>query len=64
MPNYATLGVVCPVALWAGSSQYLPPTAYKNSYIAACDETHKDELMANWTLAMEEQPLYKIDPLR
>ncbi|MBQ4089954.1 MAG: DUF4160 domain-containing protein [Clostridia bacterium] len=25
---------------------------------------HKDELLANWELAMNEQPLYKIEPLR
>ena len=33
-------------------------------YIAAWAELHKDELMANWELAMSEQPLYKIEPLR
>ncbi|MBR5940927.1 MAG: DUF4160 domain-containing protein [Neisseriaceae bacterium] len=32
--------------------------------IAAWAELHKDELLANWQLAMNEQPLYKIDPLR
>lgn len=32
--------------------------------IAAWAEIHKDELLANWELAMAEQPLYKIDPLR
>lgn len=32
--------------------------------IAAWTEIHKDELLANWELAMSEQPLYKIDPLR
>lgn len=32
--------------------------------IAAWTELHKDELLANWELAMSEQPLYKIDPLR
>lgn len=32
--------------------------------ISAWAEIHKEELQANWTLAMEEQPLYKIDPLR
>ena len=31
--------------------------------IAAWAELHKDELLANWELAMDEQPLYKIDPL-
>lgn len=32
--------------------------------ISAWAELHKDELLANWELAMSEQPLYKIDPLR
>lgn len=32
--------------------------------IAAWAELHKDELTANWSLIMNEQPLYKIDPLR
>lgn len=32
--------------------------------IAAWAELHKDELAANWALAMEEQALYKIEPLK
>ena len=32
--------------------------------IAAWAELHRDELLANWELAIAEQPLYKIDPLR
>ena len=32
--------------------------------ISAWAELHKDELLANWELAMKEQPLYKIEPLR
>lgn len=32
--------------------------------IVAWAEIHKDELIANWELAMNEQPLYKIEPLR
>ena len=32
--------------------------------IAAWAEIHRDELLANWELAMKEQPLFKIDPLR
>lgn len=32
--------------------------------ISAWAELHKDELLANWELAMSEQPLYKIEPLR
>ncbi len=32
--------------------------------ISAWAELHRDELLANWELAMNEQPLYKIDPLR
>lgn len=31
--------------------------------IAAWAELHKEELIANWELAIDEQPLYKIDPL-
>ena len=31
--------------------------------ISAWAELHKDELMANWELAVNEEPLYKIDPL-
>jgi hypothetical protein len=33
-------------------------------FIVAWAELHKDELLANWKLAMAEQPLYKIEPLR
>jgi len=40
----------------------MPPRQIK--HIAAWAEIHKDELIANWDLAMSEQPLYKIDPLR
>ena len=32
--------------------------------ISAWVEIHQDELIANWELAMSEQPLYKIEPLR
>lgn len=32
--------------------------------ISAWVEIHKDELIANWELAITEQPLYKIEPLR
>ena len=32
-------------------------------FIAAWAELHKDELFANWELAMNEQTLYKIAPL-
>ena len=32
--------------------------------ISAWAELHKDELLANWELAMNEEPLFKIDPLR
>ena len=32
--------------------------------ISAWAEIHKDELLANWELAMNEEPLFKIDPLR
>ena len=33
-------------------------------FISAWAELHKDELLANWELAMNEQPLYKIEPLK
>lgn len=32
--------------------------------ISAWATIHHDELRANWELAMNEQPLYKIDPLK
>ena len=32
--------------------------------IAAWAEIHRDELIANWELAINEEPLYNIDPLR
>ena len=32
--------------------------------ISAWVELHRDELAANWELAKQDQPLYKIDPLR
>lgn len=32
--------------------------------IAAWAALHREELEANWALAMNEEPLYKIDPLR
>ena len=39
------------------------PTRQKK-FIAAWAELHKDELLANWELAINKEPLYKIDPLR
>ena len=33
-------------------------------FIVAWAELHKEELIANWELAIAEQPLYKIEPLR
>ncbi|MDR0947996.1 MAG: DUF4160 domain-containing protein [Lachnospiraceae bacterium] len=33
-------------------------------FIAAWAELHKEELLADWDLAINEEPLYKIDPLR
>ena len=36
----------------------------QRKYIAAWAELHKDELLANWELAMSGQLLYRIDPLR
>ena len=32
--------------------------------ISAWTEIHKDELLANWELAINEEPLFKIEPLR
>lgn len=36
----------------------------QRKFIAAWAELHKDELLANWELAINGQPLYKIEPLR
>ena len=36
----------------------------KVKLILAWSELHKDELLANWELAINEEPLYKIEPLR
>jgi hypothetical protein len=38
--------------------------ARQHKLIAAWSEIHKDELIANWELAINEQPLFRIDPLR
>ncbi len=32
--------------------------------VQAWIEIHRDELLANWELAMNHEPLYRIDPLR
>ncbi len=32
--------------------------------IVAWAEIHREELLANWELAMQEEPLYKIEPLK
>jgi len=32
--------------------------------VAAWVELHRDELLANWELAINKQTLYKIDPLK
>ena len=32
--------------------------------VAAWTELHKDELLANWELAMNSEPVYKIEPLK
>ena len=36
----------------------------QNKLITAWSVIHKDELLANWDLAINEEPLYKIDPLK
>lgn len=38
--------------------------AKQRKLIAAWATIHHDELLANWELAMNQQPLYKIEPLR
>ncbi|MDA1140956.1 MAG: DUF4160 domain-containing protein [Planctomycetota bacterium] len=40
----------------------LPPA--KLRLVSAWIEIHRDDLMANWELAVAGQQLYKIDPLR
>lgn len=32
--------------------------------IVAWAEIHREELLANWELAIQEEPLYKIEPLK
>lgn len=39
-----------------------PPAKLK--LLVAWIEIHKDELMADWDLAVQGQPLFKIDPLK
>jgi len=36
----------------------------KLKLVQAWVELHRDELMADWTLAVNGQPIFKIDPLR
>ena len=36
----------------------------QQKFIIAWAEIHKDELIANWELAMNEEPLFKISPLK
>ena len=36
----------------------------QGKFVAAWAEIHHDELVANWELAINNQPLYKIEPLR
>jgi len=45
--------------LLAGS---LPPAKLK--LVAAWIEIHRDELVADWSLAARKEPLFKIEPLR
>ncbi len=40
----------------------LPPA--KLRLVLAWIEIHKDELMADWNLAVQLQPLFRIDPLK
>ena len=39
-------------------------TVSAKAILSKMSPSSKDELIANWDLAMSEQPLYKIDPLR
>lgn len=36
----------------------------QHKLVSAWIEIHKDELFANWQLAREHEPLFKIDPLK
>ena len=36
----------------------------KTRLVEAWLELHRDELMADWSLAIQSQPLFKIDPLK
>lgn len=36
----------------------------QQKFIAAWSELHKDELFANWEMAMNKEPLFQIAPLR
>ncbi len=40
----------------------LPPAKLK--LVAAWVEIHRDELIADWSLAARKEPLFKIEPLR
>jgi len=40
----------------------LPPAKLK--LVLAWVEIHRDDLLADWTLASRGQPLFRIDPLR
>jgi hypothetical protein len=40
----------------------LPPAKMK--LVQAWIEIHRDDLMANWKLAVSGEPLFKIEPLR
>jgi hypothetical protein len=40
----------------------IPPG--KARLVAAWIELHKEDLMANWELASQSQPIFKIDPLK
>jgi len=40
----------------------LPPAKFK--LVTAWVEIHKDELMADWSLAARKEPVFKIEPLK
>ena len=57
-----TLVVLWKLAFFTKNEGDIPKRQIK--FIAAWTEIHKDELIAKLGLAINEEPLYKIEPLR
>lgn len=57
--EHATTIAITDGSVLAGS---LPPAKMK--LVQAWIEIHRDELMADWKLAVAGEPVFKIDPLR